>query len=260
MIKFFRKIRQNLLLENKTSKYFKYAIGEIVLVVIGILIALQINNWNNNQQERQYEKQILLEIQKSLQKDYTLFGFLGDRITSKDQAIDSLLLVRQGYLELEDKTISRLIGKANFSLVFSYDKGAYEALKSSGVEKIKTDSLRNQLIRFYEVSLPRTKYFIDNIDAKYSADLIQKRKQLEDIKLYEYYFKPNKDTTGFFYQRKHNVEHIHNPIFKEYLLIQAKKKEDYRYRLFYFIESTKKQLENINKELEVRFNIIQSND
>jgi len=48
MIKFFRKIRQNLLMENKTGKYFKYAIGEIVLVVIGILIALQINNWNEN--------------------------------------------------------------------------------------------------------------------------------------------------------------------------------------------------------------------
>jgi hypothetical protein len=53
MIKFFRKIRQNLLMENKTGKpilsagrYFKYAIGEIILVVIGILIALQINNWN----------------------------------------------------------------------------------------------------------------------------------------------------------------------------------------------------------------------
>ena len=48
MIKFFRKIRQNLLKENNTSKYFKYAIGEILLVVIGILIALQINNWNEN--------------------------------------------------------------------------------------------------------------------------------------------------------------------------------------------------------------------
>jgi hypothetical protein len=51
MIKFFRRIRQQLLNENKTSKYFKYAIGEIVLVVIGILIALQINNWN---EERKY--------------------------------------------------------------------------------------------------------------------------------------------------------------------------------------------------------------
>jgi hypothetical protein len=57
MIKFFRKIRQNLLMENKTGKYFKYAIGEIILVVIGILIALQINNWNENRkiQSKSYD-------------------------------------------------------------------------------------------------------------------------------------------------------------------------------------------------------------
>ena len=48
MIKFFRKIRQNSLSEGKTGKYLKYAVGEIVLVVIGILIALQVNNWNEN--------------------------------------------------------------------------------------------------------------------------------------------------------------------------------------------------------------------
>lgn len=48
MIKFYRKIRQNLLSEGKTGKYFKYAIGEIVLVVLGILIALSIKNWNEN--------------------------------------------------------------------------------------------------------------------------------------------------------------------------------------------------------------------
>ena len=48
MIKFFRHIRQNLIMENKTRKYLKYAVGEIVLVVIGILIALQVNNWNEN--------------------------------------------------------------------------------------------------------------------------------------------------------------------------------------------------------------------
>jgi hypothetical protein len=48
MIKFFRRIRLDLLKKNKTGKYAKYAIGEIVLVVIGILIALQINNWNED--------------------------------------------------------------------------------------------------------------------------------------------------------------------------------------------------------------------
>ena len=63
MIKFFRNIRKNLLTEGKTTKYFKYAVGEIILVVIGILIALQINNWNEN---KRYKKEIRTKIQAVL--------------------------------------------------------------------------------------------------------------------------------------------------------------------------------------------------
>jgi len=64
MIKFFRHIRKSLLMENKTSKYFKYAIGEIVLVVIGILIALQINNWNEESKNKTFELKMLSEVKK----------------------------------------------------------------------------------------------------------------------------------------------------------------------------------------------------
>lgn len=67
MIKFFRKIRQTLLTENKISKYFIYAIGEIVLVVIGILIALQINNQNIYQQERSIEKTYLIALKEEFE-------------------------------------------------------------------------------------------------------------------------------------------------------------------------------------------------
>ena len=62
MLKFFRKIRYNLMEQKKTGKYFKYAIGEIVLVVIGILIALNINNWNENRISRNKEKLLLKEL------------------------------------------------------------------------------------------------------------------------------------------------------------------------------------------------------
>ena len=72
MIKFFRHIRQSLIMENKTGtsseasakagKYFKYAIGEIILVVIGILIALQINNWNEKRKARINEKLNLTQL------------------------------------------------------------------------------------------------------------------------------------------------------------------------------------------------------
>ena len=64
MIKFFRKIRQKLLTENKFSKYLLYAVGEIFLVVIGILIALQINNNSENYKKRQFEITILKILKK----------------------------------------------------------------------------------------------------------------------------------------------------------------------------------------------------
>ena len=69
MIKFFRNIRQNLLSEGKTGKYLKYAIGEIALVVIGILIALQINNWNENRKDNFVELKILESLNNDLKTD-----------------------------------------------------------------------------------------------------------------------------------------------------------------------------------------------
>ncbi len=69
MIKFFRKIRQNLLNEGKTNKYFKYAIGEIILVVIGILIALQINNWNEKRLNSNKEIGILANIHREFKQN-----------------------------------------------------------------------------------------------------------------------------------------------------------------------------------------------
>jgi len=69
MIKFFRKIRQNLLLEGKTGKYLKYAIGEIVLVVIGILIALQINNWNEKNKQKIAETEFIKGLKNDLKQD-----------------------------------------------------------------------------------------------------------------------------------------------------------------------------------------------
>ena len=69
MIKFFRKIRQNLLVENKFSKYLFYAIGEILLVVIGILIAVNINNWNEHKQSQNEFKSILTTIKTDLERD-----------------------------------------------------------------------------------------------------------------------------------------------------------------------------------------------
>ena len=69
MIKFFRRIRQNLVLEGKSGKYLKYAVGEIVLVVIGILIALQINNWNEHRKVLKAQEDLLESFYDNLEAD-----------------------------------------------------------------------------------------------------------------------------------------------------------------------------------------------
>jgi len=66
MIKIFRKIHYDLIGKNKTGKYLKYAIGEILLVVIGILFALQINNWNEERKVRDHESVLLRELRNEM--------------------------------------------------------------------------------------------------------------------------------------------------------------------------------------------------
>ncbi len=117
MIKFFRRIRQQLLSENKFSKYLIYAIGEIFLVVIGILIALSINSWNQNRLDQLDKKEILsklhieFQLNKKILQDYkliieasmnsniTLLSLIGEsREALSKQNLDSLLYeVYQGY-------------------------------------------------------------------------------------------------------------------------------------------------------------------
>ena len=95
MIKFFRQIRYKLMSENKTSKYFKYAIGEIILVVIGILIALQINNWNEAKKTKQKEELALLEILSDLEysiKDLERTNYLKELGISEIRFTNSQIL------------------------------------------------------------------------------------------------------------------------------------------------------------------------
>ena len=70
MINFFRKIRKQLADDNKPLKYMRYAIGEIVLVVVGILIALSINNWNEARKVKQFEYGILQDIETSMERNF----------------------------------------------------------------------------------------------------------------------------------------------------------------------------------------------
>lgn len=91
MIKFLRKIRQQLLTENKFSKYLIYAIGEIILVVIGILIALSINNWNQNIKNNKAEKYYLEHMKNDLIADSLFLSNVWLNLNKRLPAIQNFL-------------------------------------------------------------------------------------------------------------------------------------------------------------------------
>ena len=144
MIKFFRKIRYNLMEQNKTGKYFKYAIGEILLVVIGILIALQINNWNENRKNSLRENQFL----KSFKTDLLANKEELNRVIKKAEytfiSSDSILQFKRGELDtLSLMSFAYCMTDATGFTVFQTQEGTIQDIMGSGnLGIIKNDSIR----------------------------------------------------------------------------------------------------------------------
>ena len=122
MIKFFRKIRQNLLNEGKTAKYFKYAIGEIVLVVIGILIVLQINNWNEERKDQNkllnIYRLISIDIDNDIEELQANLDFYNDKKSVFEKVVhDSITpnLLDQGLSSLISSSPRTLLNKKGVS-------------------------------------------------------------------------------------------------------------------------------------------------
>lgn len=106
MIKFFRRLRQKYLAENKITNYIFYAIGEIVLVVIGILLALQINNWNQEKQNRKQEQQILSQL---LEEYNSNLDQIESKIAIRNDILSSALnLLRYTKMDPENVNVDSL--------------------------------------------------------------------------------------------------------------------------------------------------------
>ena len=149
MIKFFRKIRQNLLMENKTGKYFKYAIGEIILVVIGILIALQLNTWNEQQKKSKLKNEYVVSLKNDLTKDTIQ---LNRRLSLNKQMLKDLALIR------DDITNGNIRTKEDFIILFesnigtsvrlinTYNTNTFNLLISSGNIDLLDKQLREDIM------------------------------------------------------------------------------------------------------------------
>ena len=156
MIKFFRHIRKSLIQENQIGKYFKYAIGEILLVVIGILIALQINNWNEKRKARFQEVTILQNLKEDINLDtldisynldgygrilkaeIELFNFLKSNLTTPQDSIDYSLAL-------------------GYPLVAALHDATFNNLQNNNIGLITNNELRKDISRFYD-------FYIDGIE------------------------------------------------------------------------------------------------
>jgi hypothetical protein len=130
--------------EGKTTKYFKYAIGEIILVVIGILIALSINNWNENRKLKLQEIDLLKDIQADLKA--SIIEIDRNIITNEKTVILNRLIAKYlqenlPYEKVLDTAFGRITAWSSPYLTFT----AYETLKNKGLELIQNDSLKKLL-------------------------------------------------------------------------------------------------------------------
>lgn len=158
--------------ENKTGKYFKYAIGEIVLVVIGILIALQINNWNEQRKTKDYETKMLYQVRKDLILDTIYFNAVKARPMRVDKAVDKLINMKIKNI-IHNDSIGLLFETTGTTMNYSYHSGAYESIRSVGLDRISNDSLRNHIAEMYDFTFPRGKDLIESFQKEASEDYRQ---------------------------------------------------------------------------------------
>ncbi len=164
MIRFFRQIRQKLLSENKLSKYMLYAVGEIVLVVIGILIALAVNNWNQEKKEQRLGDDLLVRIHRDLVKD--TINFRNDIIRNdalREDLKKLLVELYDGINDMEEvkkmsETWDQMLDQA-----FSPNDNTYQSMLSSGtLGFIQNQNLKDKIIDLYR-EYDQTKVLLQSI-------------------------------------------------------------------------------------------------
>jgi hypothetical protein len=149
MIKFFRKIRQRLVSESKFSKYLLYAIGEIVLVVIGIFLAIQLNNLNEDRKERDRELSFLSNLKDDINFDLVDLSRADSIVASRESSSERALEVFYKSKTVEDLLTTDSLFRFDWNNLKVNRKTYDEMLNTSGIYILKNKKLRNQLTDYY---------------------------------------------------------------------------------------------------------------
>ena len=163
MLRFFRHFRKKLIEQSKVRSYILYAIGEIALVMFGILLALQINNWNESRKDRAFELEMLSEINRELLSEIEDKQDVLILFNKAEKSLNELLNMRIDNEYPRDSLEQHLRNLGSVGLFFPYSDGAYEALKSGGLDKIQNEKLRNDLIRLYSYNFKLISIYVNEL-------------------------------------------------------------------------------------------------
>lgn len=170
MISIFRIIRQKLLTQNRITQYLAYAIGEIALVMIGILLALRVNNWNENRKAQIFERDILSLIDQNLSRDSVLIAIELQKAILANQITDSIL--NQVELGIYDDQLNRWMGKVVRFERFKSQSSGFEVLKSKGIDLLSDKKLQVDLINYYDEVLFKVYQSILDVENSFNVDWV----------------------------------------------------------------------------------------
>lgn len=171
MPKFFRRIRLRLLFNKQLQKYLLYATGEILLVMIGILLALQVNNWNTNRNQQRLEKKLLKEMLGNLKQDLSDIESNLEtcgRLLRSNRIVLNHLDLKLPYHDSLEYHYSNLWGNT----IFIKNTSAFENLESLGFNIVSTDSLRMKITNLYSGKYNYAKV-VEDLDNKYQFEQLQ---------------------------------------------------------------------------------------
>lgn len=165
MISFLRSIRQKLITESKIRTYLSYAISEVILIVIGIFVAIQIDNWNENRKLRNTEYEYLDQLNENLKA--TSVNLAENIAYNKRTLVNYEKILNHiendlPYSNSLDSAFAYFIYWADANITYT----AYETVKSKGFDIIQNDSLRNAIIEMYEESFP---FLIGELQAEWEV-------------------------------------------------------------------------------------------
>ena len=175
MVNFFRKTRKNLAHENKSAKYLRYAVGEIILVVFGILIALSINNWNENRKSKKMANEVYTNLLTSLVQDSIEVQRTIDYISKSLKTQKKIILnTSDQYTKgFSQNDMEKMVKEIGWGVISFFPKtGVYDLITSNnGMDLLQSKKIKPLLINLYDFQYKRYENVDAIIDNKYHFQL-----------------------------------------------------------------------------------------